>query len=195
MFFNLTMKQTFIIEHLEPKLWEWCIIEYKNISKIIGKKNLWFTNIKENGKKLQALGKVIEESIKNLNLKNACVLDPKAREELNSRDSKKFDYFIFGGILGNHPPEKRTEKELSNYIKWAKKRNLGKAQLSTDSAVFVVKQILEGKKLIEMKFQDSAEIKINKIESVILPYKYPLKNNKVFMSKELVRYLKKKKSF
>ncbi|MEK6882993.1 MAG: RNA methyltransferase, partial [Nanoarchaeota archaeon] len=159
------MKQIFIIEHLEPKLWEWCIIEYKNISRIIGKRNLWFTNIKEKRKVLEKYGNVIEKSVKDLNLKNACLLDPRAKEQLNFKEAKKFDYFIFGGILGNNPPEKRTSKELSNYINWAKKRNLGKAQLSTDSAVFVVKQILEGKKLIEVKFQDSAEIKINEVES------------------------------
>ena len=186
------MKQIFIIEHLEPKLWDWCIIEYKNISKIVGKNNLWFTNIKEKNK-LEKYGKVLKESIKELKLKNACLLDPGAKEQLDSKEAKKFNYFIFGGILGNNPPEKRT-KVLSDYIK-AQKRNLGKAQLSTDSAVYVVKQILEGKKLIEMKFQDSAEIKINKVESIILPYKYPIRNNKVFMSKELIKHLKNKKGF
>ena len=188
------MKQIFIIEHLEPKLWEWCVIEYKNISKIIGKSNLWFTNIREKGKLLEKYGRVIKESVKDLNLKNVCLLDPQAKEQLNSKEAKKFDYFIFGGILGNNPPERRTSA-LSDHIKFAKKRNLGKAQLSTDSAVFVVKQILEGKKLIEMKFQDSAEIKINNVESIILPYKYPIKNNKVFMSNELIKYLKNKKGF
>lgn len=188
------MKPIFIIEHLEPKLWEWCVIEYKNISKIVGKRNLWFTNIKEKGRLLEKYGRVIEKSVKDLDLKNACLLDPWAKEQLYSKEAKKFDYLVFGGILGNNPPEKRT-KVLSNFIKFAQKRNLGKDQLSTDSAVYVVKQILEGKKLIEMKFQDSAEIKINEIESVILPYKYPIKNNKVFMSKDLIKYLKNKKGF
>src|SRR3989344_4588506 len=45
-FFN-KKKQIYIIEHLEQKLWPWCVIEYKHISKIAGKNNLWFTNIKK----------------------------------------------------------------------------------------------------------------------------------------------------
>ena len=35
----------FIIEHLEPELYDWCLIEYEHISKIVGKENLIFTNI------------------------------------------------------------------------------------------------------------------------------------------------------
>ena len=41
-----TANAIYVIEHLEPKLWEWCEIEYESISKIVGKENLWFTNIK-----------------------------------------------------------------------------------------------------------------------------------------------------
>ena len=45
------MNQTYIIEHLEPELYEWCLIEYKEISKIAGKENLWFSNINPKDKK------------------------------------------------------------------------------------------------------------------------------------------------
>jgi len=45
-------KTVYIIEHLEPKLFPWCMIEYKHISKTVGKSNLWFTNIKQKGKVL-----------------------------------------------------------------------------------------------------------------------------------------------
>ena len=37
----------FIIEHLEKKLFEWCLIEYEHISKIVGKNNLIITNVKK----------------------------------------------------------------------------------------------------------------------------------------------------
>ena len=47
----------YIIEHLEPRLWKWCMIEYKNISKIVGRKNLWFTNIKQKSKEVKELAK------------------------------------------------------------------------------------------------------------------------------------------
>ena len=184
------MKQTFIIEHLEPKLWPWCLIEYKNISKIVGKNNLFFTNIKRHDvRKLKKYGKVITKSVKNISLANCCVLDPEAKKELSPRETKKFNYFIFGGILGDNPPRKRTKSELTKFIKNPEARNIGKKQLSTDSAVYVAEQIISGKKLSEIPFQDSVEIEINEIESVILPYRYPLINGKPNISKELVRYL------
>ncbi|MCX8158765.1 MAG: SAM-dependent methyltransferase [Candidatus Pacearchaeota archaeon] len=183
----------YIIEHLEPKIWEWCLIEYKNISKIVGKNNLWFTNIKEKSKALKELskhGKIITKSVKDLNLKNACVLDPEAKKTLSSKEAKKFDFFIFGGILGDYPPKKRTKSELTTHLKKAKARNLGKCQFSTDNAVFVTKQIILGKELSKMKFINELTIKINDIESTILPFCYPIINKKPLISKELIKYLK-----
>ncbi len=37
----------YIIEHLEPELFEWCLIEYEHISKLVNEDNLIFTNIKK----------------------------------------------------------------------------------------------------------------------------------------------------
>ncbi|MEK6928583.1 MAG: RNA methyltransferase, partial [Nanoarchaeota archaeon] len=148
------MHKIYIIEHLEPEVFPWCLIEYKNISKIAGKENLWFCNL--NGVKgvenLSSLGKCIKESVCKLALKNACVLDPDAEKTLSSEESKKFQYFIFGGILGDYPPKKRTKKELSSFLPHALKYNIGKEQMSTDNAVYVVKQIIKGKKLNEIPF-------------------------------------------
>lgn len=47
--------------------------------------------------------------------------------------------FVFGGILGDHPPRDRT-KLLRADIETL--RNLGQPQLSTDTAVLVSKLIL-----------------------------------------------------
>ena len=188
----------YIIEHLEPKVFKWCLIEYKNISKIVGKDNLWFTNIKQKSKEAKELkkyGKVIKESIAKLNLKNACVLDPDTNKTLQPNEAKKFDYFIFGGILGDYPPRKRTTPELTSKIKNAEVRNIGKNQFSTDNAVFVTKEIANGTQLGKMKFIDKLTIEINNIESIELPYSYPLVKGKPQISKELLSYLKKKKSF
>ncbi|OIO80482.1 hypothetical protein AUJ84_03405 [Candidatus Pacearchaeota archaeon CG1_02_32_132] len=190
------MKHIFIIEHLEPKLWPWCIIEYKSISGIVGKSNLWFTNIdKRDIKKLSKYGKVFSESIKDMNLENACVLDPDSEVLLSPQNSKKFQHFIFGGILGDNPPKKRTSPELTRFIKNAETRNIGKEQFSTDNAVYVVHEIHNGKKFSDIKFKDTIEIGINKIESVILPYRYPMINKKPRISKELITYLKKHPGF
>ncbi|HLC31782.1 MAG TPA: SAM-dependent methyltransferase [Candidatus Nanoarchaeia archaeon] len=186
------MKPIFIIEHLEPKLYPWCLIEYKSISKIIPKEQLWFTNT--NSKKLKTLGKTTKQSVTSLSLQNACILDPEAPQTLSPEEAKQFEYFILGGILGDHPPRKRTTPELTQFLPNAKARNIGKEQLSTDNAVFVTHQILSGIPLSKMKFQQSLEIPINKIESTILPYAYPLINGKPRISKELMQFIKKKGS-
>lgn len=185
-------KQIYVIEHLEPKLWPWCLIEYKNISKIVGKENLWFTNIKEDSEKLKEYGKVFAESVSKLTLINPCILDPEAEKTLKPEECKKFDYFIFGGILGDNPPRKRTKNELTLLLKNTESRNIGKEQFSTDNAVFVVHEICSGKNLSDIKFQNAIEIEIDEIESIILPYKYALSNSKPVISPELIAYLKKK---
>src|SRR3972149_2517349 len=136
--------QIYIIEHLEPRVWPWCLIEYRNISKIVGKENLWFTNIKRKNKNLEKIGKVFKDSAGKLSLKNACVLDPEAPKVLSPKESGNFNYFIFGGILGDYPPRKRTSVELTKFIKNAEVRNIGKNQFSTDNAVLVAKRINDG---------------------------------------------------
>jgi ribosome biogenesis SPOUT family RNA methylase Rps3 len=185
------MQKIFIIEHLEPKLWPWCIIEYKHISKTVGKKNVWFTNIPRSQiKKLSPFGKVFMQSIKSLQIENACVLDPESNITLTPTKAKSFEYFIFGGILGDNPPKKRTSPELTQFLPKSKAFNIGKAQMSTDNAVYVTKKIISGVQLEKIPFQDEIEIQINKIESTILPYRYALVNGKPFYYKELLKYLK-----
>lgn len=182
----------FVIEHLEPELWHWCLIEYRHISKIVKKDNLWLTNIKKkDSEKLMKYGKVFSSSIKDFNLKNACVLDPEANEILTPLKAKKFKYFIFGGILGDNPPKRRTNEELTKFLSSIPSFNIGNEQMSTDNAVFVVNQIIKGKSLSDIKFKDNIEIKINDVETTILPYRYALVNGKPLISKKLIRYLKK----
>ena len=191
----------FIIEHLEPRLSRWCLIEYRHISKIVGKRNLWFANmkLKKDREKLKRYGRAIKESVSKLNLKNSCVFDPDARKTLPPKEARKFRYFIFGGILGDYPARKRTKKELTSHIKNAAKsiaaRNIGKKQFSTDNAVYVVKQIAKGKNIKNLKFKDRIEIQKNKVESFILPYRYVMLNGKPLISRELIKFLKKKKGF
>lgn len=192
------MKQIYIIEHLEPSLFKWCLIEYKNISKIVGKSNLWFTNIKRESKaskELAKYGKVIKQSARELKLQDACVLDPESKHSLTPKNSKSCRYFIFGGILGDYPPRKRTKKELTKFISNAKSYDIGKKQFSTDNAVFVVHKIATGTKLQDMEFQNKLEIKTGKYESMILPFLYPLVKGKPNISAELVDYIRKKKGF
>ena len=183
--------KVFIIEHLESELYPWCIIEYKHISKITGKNNLWFTNIQEKDmKKLTRYGKVFTKSVKDLDLSKACILDPEAPETLNTTTANDYAFFIFGGILGDYPPKKRTKEEVTRFMK-IRSFNIGKEQMSTDNAVYAVRQIIEGKSLIELKFKDGLDIKINRIQSTQLPYRYNVVNGKPLVSRELVKFIKK----
>lgn len=180
----------FIIEHLDPELFEWCLIEYEHISAMVGKENVIFTNIKKkDSKKLSSFGEVHTDKIKERGLCKGCILDPYAKEELKPEDKEKFEYFIFGGILGNNPAQKRTEL-LTKQLDFPT-RNLGKKQMSTDTAVFVTKKILEGRKLKDFHFVDNLEIEVQEGESVELPYRYVVEDKKVILSEKLVEHIRK----
>ena len=190
----------FIIEHLEPELFEWCWIEYGHISEIVGTKNLIFTNIrnKNDNSKLRKFGTVDEKSISELKLKNICVLNQYSNETLTTEDKNKFQYFVFGGILGDNPAKRRTNDIIIDLKKRNIKfeeRNLGNVQMPTDNAVYLAKKILDGKKISDFKFIDEVEIEINDNESVELPFRYVVDNKKLIISEKLVAYLRKLKEF
>ncbi|MDP2749323.1 MAG: SAM-dependent methyltransferase [Nanoarchaeota archaeon] len=184
----------YIIEHLEPRLYKWCLIEYKHISKIVGKENLIFTKItKKQAEKLKTIGECHEKSVSELDFKDLCILDPAAKKTLTPKDAKDFKYMIFGGILGDYPPRERTSKELP--VKNAERRNIGKEQFPTDNAVFVCKSICDGTPMEKMEFQNELKLEIKDGESVEMPFKYVLVNKKPLISEELLKHIKKGKSF
>ncbi|HLD87376.1 MAG TPA: SAM-dependent methyltransferase [Candidatus Nanoarchaeia archaeon] len=184
----------FVVEHMEPELFEWCIIEYAHISEMVGKKNILFTNIeKADFSKLAEYGEVTGKKVADLGLSKACILDPYAKQTLTSKDNAEFDYLVLGGILGNNPAEKRTAK-LTSVLSYPA-RNLGEKQLSTDTAAYVAKRILEGKAMSDFHFVEEVEVQIDDFESVILPFPYVIENSKIVMSEELVEHLRKRKEF
>ncbi len=179
----------YIIEHLEPEVFEWCEREYTHISEIVGKDNLIFTNVKKDKNKLSSLGEVYEKSVIDLNFENMCILDPEAENKISQTDCQNFDYLLFGGILGDYPMRKRTKQELSDKIK-SEKRNIGKKQMSTNTAVYVVHEISKGR--TEFQFQDDLVIHIEKGEEIVLPYRYVVENDKVFLPEGFIEFVKKK---
>ena len=181
----------YIIEHIELEMYEWCVIEYRHISKTVGKENLIFTNIKKGKEKLAGLGEIKEEPVNQLSLKNACLMEMDGKKTLGSKD--KFDYLVFGGILGDHPPQGRTLKHFKDWK--GEKRNLGTVQMSTDNAVMASKLIVEGAEFSKLNFKDEIEIPIEEGQSVIFPFRYLMINGKPFISDELVEYLKKTNEF
>jgi len=190
----------FVIEHLEPELYDWCVIEYGHISKISGKGNLIFTNIKnkKEGSKLKKYGTIYNKGISELKFKKICILSQYSKKTLETEDKDNFEYFVFGGILGDNPAKRRTlelEKELEKAGLQFETRNLGKKQMPTDTAVYVAKKILEGKELEDFKFVDELEIEINENESVTLNFRFVVDDGKLIINEKLVDYLREKEEF
>jgi len=185
----------YVIEHLEPRLFKWCILEYKHISRMVGKNNLIFTNLKNSlqKNKLRKFGRTNLKKAEALNIKNGILLDPGAENKLTYSDCKKYDYLIFGGILGDYPPRKRTKHAFEEIPETWIRRNLGKIQMPTDTAVRVAHMIANGKKLSQIEFIDSPSLKMGKNEEVNLPYRYVAdKDGSPIISKEIVEMIKKK---
>lgn len=184
----------FVIEHLEENLSEWLLMEYSHAVKIAGRENVIITNVRdeENFKKLSKIAKVERASVREIFLdKKLIVLDPQARRCLSPLDAEA-DVVVVGGILGDHPPRRRTRKLLTKFLPRAEARNMGKLQLSIDGAIYVADEVLGGKHLEEIPMIFGLEIQVSEKHSVYLPYAYPLVDGKPLISAELVKYLRVK---
>lgn len=181
-----------VIEHLDPEVFKWCEIEYEHISEVLGKENVLFTNTDSDV--LAKFGKTEKRSVSELQLDDACVLDPEAKETLTPEIAKRYKHFIFGGILGDYPPKKRTKEELTEKLSYPA-YNLGTEQMSTDTAVIVVKQIFEGEAIEKLQFADELEIEIEDGLSVTLPFRYLILDGKVQISPKIVNLLRAQEGF
>lgn len=101
---------TFVVEHLDPELGEWSALEYEAIATESAQAgvNFYLSSVPESlslpPKLKNAPGFEMErrgvEEIYASNKDRVCLLDPAAEKELDPRDVKVFDVFLFGGILG-----------------------------------------------------------------------------------------------
>jgi len=179
----------YIIEHMDPELWEWSQIEYRHISESVGKESLIITNIMQKDlAKVNKFSDAKAESVSKLGFKRVCILDPEAEKTLAPSDRNVFDYLVFGGILGNDPPEARTRELV---VTGAERRNLGNEQFSTDNAVMVAKKIIDGTPLEKLRFMHDLTIEMDDGEEIILPFKYLLVEGKPFVAQEIIEYVKK----
>ncbi|KAF8324038.1 DUF431-domain-containing protein [Clavulina sp. PMI_390] len=104
-------------------------------------------------------------------LEKICLLDPKATTELSPEDGDgKFEWFLFGGILGDDPPRDRTgELRVHGFPS----RRLGPVQMTTDTALGVTKLVIHDKiPLDTIKYVDHPTIVFNPKESVEMPFRY-----------------------
>jgi len=85
-----------------------------------------------------------------------CLLDPKAPKVLSPEDAEIFDWFLYGGILGDDPPRDRTGELRKLGFEG---RHLGAVQMTTDTALGVTKLVVEDQSMY--LFQMSLNFLIN----------------------------------
>ena len=179
-----------VIEHCEPELSEWLLLEYKHTAKL-WKKNLVFTKVvdKKTLNILQKLGSVKKEKVKNVFSNKKCIiLDPQAKKPLTPKDCSDADVIIIGGLLGYEKPHGRTKRLISDTSGFTT-RHLGKLQLSIDGTAFVTKAICLGLNLKDIEIAREIEIIHDRIHSTILPFGYPIIENKPVITPGLINYL------
>ncbi|MEM2213843.1 MAG: SAM-dependent methyltransferase [Candidatus Nezhaarchaeales archaeon] len=185
------MSQLFVIEHLEPRLSKWVLIEYEHASLIVGKDNLAFTNVKRGFKTLEKLGKVYRESAVELfDNEGVIVLDPRADKLLEPSDFNDVESVVVGGILGDHPPRGRTFTLITSKMRRARARSLGNRQFSIDGAIYMALKVAQGVELSDIPVADSLTLKCGDLE-IYLPFSYPLVNGKPVISPKLIDCLLK----
>ena len=177
------------IEHLEEEYGLWIIYEYINAS-ILCDGNIMYTNIsiERVGRILARYGDVYKKKIEDIiDRERLIILDPEAPKTLSPSDINDETVIVVGGILGDHPPKKRTRKLLTEKI-GAEARNLGKKQMSIDGAAYTAYQIANGARLEEIEFIDGLDI-TGKDWEVTLPYRYPLRDGKPIISYTIKKIL------
>lgn len=70
-----------------------------------------------------------------------CLLDLRGKKVLEPSERLDYDAYVFGGILGDHPPKDRT---FALRPLFTESRNLEEVQMSTDTAILVTELIVNG---------------------------------------------------
>lgn len=163
----------FVVEHLEEEFYKWCEYEYLNMSRIVGGDRLLLTNFAH---PLDREGNVLWRDVRtdvrsivdmDISLDRICLLDSESDQTLAPEDAAAFDYFLFGGILGN-VDEFDFDRTSVLRVCGFPTRNLGSMQMTTDTAVRVSKMILCDKmSFAAIPFVDRPEFEVVGEESAV----------------------------
>lgn len=182
----------YIIEHMELEFSQWVTLEYAQIIRDIGAENLILSSLPEGTTENDIPEKLLHmglrwttkdlhhlseqfEDLQPLQDGRVCLLDPRADQDLQPEETSAFDYFVFGGILGDHPPRDRTTEIKVAYPNLVVGRRLGDKQMTTDTAIRTTQLIIEKRqKFQHIKFIDYPEFRFNKNEATEMPFRYVL---------------------
>lgn len=180
----------YIIEHMEQGFSEWVVLEYAQIIREVGPENLVLSSLPQGTQHKDIPQLLLELGLRwtthdLLHLQEAfpelepvsngrvCLLDPRAPQDIDASEGGKFDYFVFGGILGDHPPRDRTSEIKKQYPNLVVGRRLGDKQMTTDTAVRTTQLIVEKRvPLNEINFIDYPEFRFNENEATEMPFRY-----------------------
>ncbi|MEO3993472.1 MAG: SAM-dependent methyltransferase [Desulfurococcaceae archaeon TW002] len=193
------------MDNWEEFLSPWLLSEYSFVADLF-KSSLVFTNV-TNERMLQVLNTLAKATPKNVReflvvsgipVSKVIILDPVAYEELSPEDLEEAEAVVIGGIMGDHPPKRRTHELITSKLPGAVARNLGKEQLTIAGAAYVLKKISEGLTLRDLDIRFGLTIKLNILNSnleIFLPYAFPYEKGEPVLPKEYLKVISMRSLF
>lgn len=188
--------QYVIVDNWEACPSPWLLAEYKYVAELF-RESLTIVNVR-NAVMRQALEGVARTNSSDLTefiefkaipQERLLILDPSAKEELRPEDLRRVDAVVIGGIMGDHPPKRRTRELISKKYPQAVTKNLGKEQLTIAGSAYVLKRISEGLNLkdIDLRFGLKVELKILDTDiTIYLPYAFPYEKDTPILPKKYI---------
>ena len=107
---RLRLQKSYVVEHLDPELGPWSVLEYVTIAQecLHAGATFYLSSVPatlsvpdeiRSEKSIVVDNRSVEEIFLDKQHR-VCLLDPVAADELSPNDASKFDIFLFGGILG-----------------------------------------------------------------------------------------------
>ncbi|KAK9368727.1 SAM-dependent RNA methyltransferase, partial [Lipomyces kononenkoae] len=181
----MASQKKYVVEHMEEGISPWVLLEYLAISHDVGGGAKFYLTSLAPSLKSSLPAQLADPEVATTTSTEVidlpgvrslaehgrmCLLDPSVTKDLAPEDAEEFDYFVFGGILGDHPPRDRTG-ELRKY--GFEGRRLGPKQMTTDTAIRVTKIVVEDQvPLDKIEYVDFPELRWNKHESTEMPFRY-----------------------